>query len=711
VGFVPPGEFTGEIGALESEPGPDRAPAWLTADGLFVLTGGSPARGGASLLRRLRWVLAPLRWRSAHRPEPRLELVAWRLRRWRSPARQPIVPTDEPPCGYVYLGPGEGRIPLFEGIHPIIGDQLLATNPWEVEDRGYDGLRLLGYMHDSVPTTGLTPNGRPLLRWAARCGQFVRTDQWRPPCPGACVDEPTPGARVDRLPVLVRGWAMFPSESVTRVEITADGQPVGRARIGLDRLDVAWLCGCTDAPISGWECELGASAGIPASGPLTLGGTAYGSAGGTVALPSVTVDVATQTRLVRTTAQNLPRARRSPRTGDELNVLVFTHSLTYGGAQLYLVELLQRLDKNGIRLTVVSPADGPLRERLERIGAAIHLAPAPSPWHHRVYDARIAELTSWAAPQAFDLVIANTLVVFHGLEVAARLGLPSIFAVHESLEPAAYWATHLAPRDRKVLDRLGSALASASRMVFEAAATRELFLPYADPERLVTMPYGIDLQAIDRFRSTITRDHARSALRLGREKKVVLCLGTIEPRKSQASLARAFASMARQRPEALLALVGHGNESWTRNYRAGMAQHLLRAGMLDRVLIAPLTSNPFAWHVAADVLVCASDNESLPRVILEAMAFGTLVVSTDVFGIPEVIEDGVTGFLCRSRDEHEIAETLGDVLIARPEHREIRAAAAARVRQRHDADAYAADFQDLLHEIVHERPAASSLAL
>jgi glycosyltransferase involved in cell wall biosynthesis len=204
---------------------------------------------------------------------------------------------------------------------------------------------------------------------------------------------------------------------------------------------------------------------------------------------------------------------------------------------------------------------------------------------------------------------------------------------------------------------------------------------------------------------------ARSALGIGLDKKLVLCLGTTEPRKSQAPLARAFARIARQFPEALLALVGRGDDPYTSLYADCVEEHLLRSRMLDRVLIRPLTSNPFEWHVAADVLVCASDMESLPRVILEAMAFETLAVSTDIFLIPEVTEDGVTGFLCRSRDERAIVEKLSDALIARPEHQEIRAAAAVRVRERHDADAYAVAFRDLIDEVVDEQPAGSALAL
>jgi D-inositol-3-phosphate glycosyltransferase len=253
------------------------------------------------------------------------------------------------------------------------------------------------------------------------------------------------------------------------------------------------------------------------------------------------------------------------------------------------------------------------------------------------------------------------------------------------------------------------ALASVSTIVFEAAATRALYIPYADSERLVAMPYGIELDAIERFRSTLTRDQARSALGIDPEKKVVLCLGTMEPRKSQASLARAFARVAERHPDALLALVGRSDDVWGAQYADHLAEHLWRAGMQDRVLIRPLTADPFEWRVAADVLVCASDNESLPRVILEAMAFELLVVSTDIFGIPEVIQDGVTGFLCRSRDEYEMSEQLSAALAMRPEHHGIRSAAAEHVRQRHDAAVYAAAFRDLIDTTVNERPAVRSL--
>jgi glycosyltransferase involved in cell wall biosynthesis len=108
----------------------------------------------------------------------------------------------------------------------------------------------------------------------------------------------------------------------------------------------------------------------------------------------------------------------------------------------------------------------------------------------------------------------------------------------------------------------------------------------------------------------------------------------------------------------------------------------------------------------ADLLVCASDVESLPRVILEAMAFGTPVLSTRVYGVPELIEDGRTGYLCGMRDLAELAAALDRALSATPGERSaIAGAAAEHVRTRHDPAVYASQVERLLRGVVAD-PAA-----
>jgi glycosyltransferase involved in cell wall biosynthesis len=293
----------------------------------------------------------------------------------------------------------------------------------------------------------------------------------------------------------------------------------------------------------------------------------------------------------------------------------------------------------------------------------------------------------------------NTLGAFAGGDVAGRLGVPALWAVHESFPLPMFWHTayehgSLHPYAR---DRAEQALATAAAVVFPAEATRRLFVEAVDPGRLVAIPYGIELEDMERAPD---RSAARALLGVDPEAQLVLCLGSIEARKSQAMLAAAFAEVAERHPRAQLALVGATDDAYCADYRAGLREFVRRAGLEERVRIEPVTADPYSWHAAADVLACASDIESLPRVIVEAMVFGTPVLSTRVFGAPELIDDGRTGYLCEMRDMGSLADGLERVLSAPAnELAGVTRAAAQHARTRHDPIAYAATMARLLRGI------------
>jgi glycosyltransferase involved in cell wall biosynthesis len=384
-------------------------------------------------------------------------------------------------------------------------------------------------------------------------------------------------------------------------------------------------------------------------------------------------------------------------------VLGFTHMLVHGGAPLWQFDVLSRLaSTSGFSCEVVSLQDGPLRDEFERSGVPVHLTDQFPIGSIERYEGHMAELSAWAAGR-FDAVFVNTLGSFVGADLATRLGIPALWAVHESFTLPMFWAT-VYPGDALhpyVRERAELALREAAAVVFEAEATRRLFLGDADPERLVTMPYGIELDAIATAARTRAREDLRRAFGIDPDATVVLCLGSVEPRKSQTMLAQAFAQVADRHPAAQLVIVGATDHAYCADYTTALRAFVARAGLESRVRIEPVTDDAYAWQALADVLVCASDIESLPRVILEAMAFERPVLSTRVFGVPELIEDGRTGYLCDMRDVADLARGLDRVLSADPaELRTVAAAAAEHVRVRHDPDAYFRDFVGLLQGVV-----------
>lgn len=511
------------------------------------------------------------------------------------------------------------------------------------------------------------------------------------------------------------GWALLPEAMVTRVDVLFDGQPMGRARLGVPRRKLARAFSPPQAPICGFVLVLD-MADLPSHEEVALGALVHGSDGTSMHLPEARVRLEgpelpfddSDGRAVQLRERSQSATTVVGDSSDLRSILAFTHDLQLGGAQLYLAETLARLvSDSSASCTLVSPEDGPLRPRLEQLGVSVHVTSGYGLSAVETYEGKVAELAAWASVRGFDVVLANTLIGFIGVDLASRLGIPGILMVHESMETPRWSAgTHrwLVPH-RYVRERIERALGTASAVVFEAEATRRQYAHLGDPDRFRAMPYAVELEEIADYREQFDTDTARRQLGIPKSATVLLCLGTFEPRKAQTCVAEAFSLIANRHPDAWLCLIGDRGDDFSNAIR----EYVTRAELWSRVVIRPVVDDPYEWLGIADLLVMASDRESLPRVVLEAMALGTPVVSTSIFGLSDLIDDSRTGFLCKPRDIAALAETLDRALSAGPkERREIAEAAVRLVNERHHPEGYARDFAGLIEEALDNTPPAGA---
>lgn len=137
---------------------------------------------------------------------------------------------------------------------------------------------------------------------------------------------------------------------------------------------------------------------------------------------------------------------------------------------------------------------------------------------------------------------------------------------------------------------------------------------------------------------------------------VVLTAGGLRPVKDQATLLRAFALIAGERT-ARLVIIGDGRE---RGRLLALAREL---GVADSVDLPGFQCNPFAWMSRARVFVMSSIFEGAPNVIVQAMACGTTVVSTDCpGGTREMLGDGAWGALTPVGDHQALAAAISEAL-------------------------------------------------
>lgn len=136
--------------------------------------------------------------------------------------------------------------------------------------------------------------------------------------------------------------------------------------------------------------------------------------------------------------------------------------------------------------------------------------------------------------------------------------------------------------------------------------------------------------------------------------KTIIFVGGLHPVKGVQYLIEAMAIVHLEMPDVKLVIVGDGVE---RARLEELAERLNLNGCIQFAGQVPQESIPRLMH-QADVFVLSSLSEGLPVVLLEAMAAGLSIVATNVGGIPDIVEEGVNGYLVNAKNPDELADRL-----------------------------------------------------
>ncbi len=350
-------------------------------------------------------------------------------------------------------------------------------------------------------------------------------------------------------------------------------------------------------------------------------------------------------------------APESTRRAGKLRLLLLTHNLSLEGAPLFLLEYATYMVREaGFDLEVLATQDGPLRAAYEALGthitlvdaAPLYASPDEDTFHHR-----LAELSHHVDWDRIDLVVCNTLVSFWGVLMARRAGKPSLFYIHESTTVYRFFDAKL---ELPLHALVHAALGRATHTLFLCAATRACYEDSNRHGNFRLVPSWIHLDSIDEFRRRHTRAEMRQKHGFDDDEIVIANIGTVCERKGQHIFIRAikhFNQHQGHRGKFRFVMVGE---------RPGIYLDLLRRDLtrlgLPNVTLVPETREVFDFFVAADLFVCTSYEESFPRVVMEAMAFRTPMVTTDVHGIAEMIGQRQQGYLVPPGDHVALSQMM-----------------------------------------------------
>ena len=117
-----------------------------------------------------------------------------------------------------------------------------------------------------------------------------------------------------------------------------------------------------------------------------------------------------------------------------------------------------------------------------------------------------------------------------------------------------------------------------------------------------------------------------------------------------------MAGLAVNLPNCAYAIIGAGEE------RTNLEKTIAENGLSGKVALAGFIANASSVLKSADIFLLPSVKEGLPYVLLEAGLARLPVVATDVGGIPDIIENGVSGILVASGDSEAIAKAIGRLI-------------------------------------------------
>jgi len=356
-----------------------------------------------------------------------------------------------------------------------------------------------------------------------------------------------------------------------------------------------------------------------------------------------------------------------------ITVLHLAGSGGWAGGETYLLLLARHLDRQRFRLIVASPEPGALVDGLQGEGIEAHVLnmdPLGSP-------APLLRLRRFLGEKRADIVQSHGARANFYARIAGALGATGtiVSTVHNSIYD--YPVGRIKKGLYLVCDRLTAPLADWTLCVAESHRQELITRCGFPPDRVVTIPNGVDLQ---RFQPARYDRRLRQELDIRDGAPLVGVIGRLTHQKGHIHLFHALPLLLKKFPSLRCLVVGDGE------LREELEGLVAKEGLTDHCLFLGVRQDIPQVLAALDVLVIPSLSEGLPYVALEGMAMAKPIVASAVNGVPELIQDGVTGRLVPREDPSALAKAVEEVLADPAAAAELGRAARRRVEQRYSTE-------------------------
>ena len=344
------------------------------------------------------------------------------------------------------------------------------------------------------------------------------------------------------------------------------------------------------------------------------------------------------------------------RSGQPLSVCFFSNSAQLEGGERSSLELVTELIEDyDVACSVVLPFDGPLRQKLEEVGASVLIADY-SMWcdHASLSEEDMRSRLNSGFRNVFnmvnkriiklnpDVILTNTNTLPWGAVAAQLLDKPHVWFVRE-FGILDHGFRFFLPFD-EILEFVRT---SSNIVLTNSDATRKALFGNIRKGNILTLYSHIDIPP-DAFSQDENRYFQRA------ESIKLVITGNIVESKGQLDALLAVRELIRRKRDVELIVMGRSFPDYIERLRRIVDKENLQS----YVKFLDFKENPYPVVGQADIVLMCSRNEAFGRVTLEAMLLKKPVIGTNTGGTPELIRKGFNGLLYRPGDYTELADRI-----------------------------------------------------
>lgn len=389
---------------------------------------------------------------------------------------------------------------------------------------------------------------------------------------------------------------------------------------------------------------------------------------------------------------------------EPVRVLRVIARLNKGGPALHVAYLSAGLEARGYETTLVAGSlarrEGSMAYVAERKGVEVVALPdlhrEISPLHDLRAAHRLASLIKRVRPQILHTHTAKAGAVGRTAALLAGDARPPI-VVHTF--HGHVLRGYFGPASSRFFRLLERKLATATTaLVAVSPEVRDdvVALGVAPPEKFTVIRLGVEVEERVSAPSE-TRARARRMMGIPDGRFTVGWMGRMTAVKRTEDVVLAFQQLVAGGADACLCLVGDGPD------RERTEQLAADLGLMDRCLFLGYQDDVAPFYAAFDALVLPSANEGTPVSVIEALAARRPVVATRVGGVPDVVRDGIDGFLVESGDIDALADRLGRLAADRELASRMGEAGRERVLERYSVERLVDDVDALYRRLLAEK--------